>query len=76
MRGTVKYGKRPSRCRSLPSGRWFNNSRTRQAWLAARAAAAAVGIANADSLPNISGKLVGDPSAPCVGYLWFDSSLA
>ena len=33
----------------------MNNSRTRQAWLAARAAAAAVGIANADSLPIISG---------------------
>ena len=33
----------------------INNSRTRQAWLAARTAAAAVAISKGDSLPNISG---------------------
>ncbi len=32
-----------------------NNPRTRQAWLAARAAAAAVGVAEGDDLPNIAG---------------------
>ncbi|HTD89030.1 MAG TPA: TolC family protein, partial [Burkholderiales bacterium] len=44
-----------------------SNSRTRQAWLAARAAAAAVGIANADSLPNISGSWSATHTRPVSG---------
>jgi outer membrane protein len=44
-----------------------NNSRTRQAWFAARAAAAAVGIAGADDLPTITGGWASTRSRPVSG---------
>ncbi len=44
-----------------------NNPRTRQAWFAARAAAAAVGIAKGDDLPNITGGIAFQRQRPVSG---------
>ena len=44
-----------------------NNPRTRQAWFAARAAAAAVGIAKGDDLPSISGLYLFQRQRPVSG---------
>ena len=55
----------------------LNNSRTRQAWLNARAAAAAVAVARADSFPTITGGysyLRARPTSGTTGLLanWID----
>jgi len=62
--GTVKLPP-PDRALSLPELTelaLINNPRTRQAWYAARAAAAGIGIDQADDLPQISATLSGQRS--------------
>lgn len=55
QRGRVPGGVAPLSLPELTEIALQNNPRTRQAWFAARAAAANVGIENADDLPTITG---------------------
>ena len=45
----------------------LNNARTRSAWLTARAAAAAVGVAQGDDLPTITGGYIAQRTRPVSG---------
>ena len=58
----MPVGDRPLSLPELTEFALQNNSRTRQAWFAARAAAAGIGIERADDLPQITADIVGQRS--------------
>ena len=58
----LPVGDRPLSLPELTEFALQNNSRTRQAWFAARAAAAGIGIERADDLPQITADIVGQRS--------------